>query len=205
MQMHSVDVVLVMALVLQHHGPANAVRRAAGQLRDRVFAEHRPKMTAPMRMQDDTAALQVALNIVQRATDALGILAGKPFPARPSPSEGPPDQGTCPPRLVPSPVNRCILPEIIHDAAQRKGLRNRPVIGRERHYLMENITFLTHKEVCEPTGARTKAKQIEVLKKNGIRHTVKANGWPCVITASLLAPATAAKPEQTGWTPRKAG
>ncbi|HBN9635933.1 hypothetical protein APA73_09745 [Pseudomonas aeruginosa] len=70
---------------------------------------------------------------------------------------------------------------------------------------MENITFLTHEEVCEPTGARAKAKQIEVLKKNGIRHTVKANGWPCVITDSLLAPATAAKPEKTGWTPRKAG
>lgn len=78
MQMHSVDVVLVMALVLQHHGTADAVRRAAGQLRDRVCAEHRPKMTALMRMQDDAAALQVALNIVQRATDALGILAGKP-------------------------------------------------------------------------------------------------------------------------------
>ena len=66
-------------------------------------------------MQDDAAALQVALNIVQRATDALGIPGGKPFPARPSPSESPPDQGhTCPPRLVPSPVSRCILPEIIH-------------------------------------------------------------------------------------------
>ncbi len=114
MQMHSVDVVLVMALVLQHHGTADAVRRAAGQLRDRVCAEHRPKMTALMRMQDVVAALQVALNIVQRATDALGILPGTAFPARPSPSESPPDQGTCPPRLVPSPVSRCILPEIIH-------------------------------------------------------------------------------------------
>ncbi|EPB6485942.1 hypothetical protein ACRQ9B_006566, partial [Pseudomonas aeruginosa] len=91
MQMHSVDVVLVMALVLQHHGTADAVRRAAGQLRDRVCAEHRPKMTALMRMQDDAAALQVALNIVQRATDALGILPGTAFPARPSPSESPPD------------------------------------------------------------------------------------------------------------------
>ncbi|HEJ2488810.1 TPA: hypothetical protein SL179_002155 [Pseudomonas aeruginosa] len=83
MQMHSVDVVLVMALVLQHHGTADAVRRAAGQLRDRVCAEHRPKMTALMRMQDDVAALQVALNIVQRATDALGILPETAFPAGP--------------------------------------------------------------------------------------------------------------------------
>lgn len=30
---------------------------------------------------------------------------------------------------------------------------------------MENITFLTHEEVCELTGARTKARQIEVLKR----------------------------------------
>ncbi|KPD29386.1 hypothetical protein AN920_12225 [Pseudomonas paraeruginosa] len=88
-------------LVLQHHGTADAVRRAAGQLRDRVCAEHRPKMTALMRMQDDAAALQVALNIVQRAADALGILPGKPFPARPSPSEGPPDQGHMPAKAGP--------------------------------------------------------------------------------------------------------
>ncbi len=126
MQMHSVDVVLVMALVLQHHGTADAVRRAAGQLRDRVCAEHRPKMTALMRMQDDVAALQVALNIVQRATDALGILAGKPFPARPSPSESPPDQGTCPPRLVPSPVSRYILPEIIHARGPTERVAEQP-------------------------------------------------------------------------------
>ncbi|EPF1493056.1 hypothetical protein ACSQPA_006096, partial [Pseudomonas aeruginosa] len=49
----------------------------------------------------DAAALQVALNIVQRATDALGILAGKPFPARPSPSESPPDQGHMPAKAGP--------------------------------------------------------------------------------------------------------
>ena len=71
-------------------------------------------MTALMRMQDDAAALQVALNIVQRATDALGILPGTPFPARPSPSESPPDQGHMPAKAGPSPVSRCILPEIIH-------------------------------------------------------------------------------------------
>ncbi|HIE1089287.1 TPA: hypothetical protein ACXJFW_001141 [Pseudomonas aeruginosa] len=71
------------------------------QLRDRVCAEHRPKMTALMRMQDDVAALQVALNIVQRATDALGILPGTPFPARPSPSESPPDQGHMPAKAGP--------------------------------------------------------------------------------------------------------
>ncbi|MNQ84258.1 hypothetical protein D3C85_993800 [compost metagenome] len=42
------------------------------------------------------------------------------------------------------------------------------------------IEFLTHDEVCELTEARTRAGQILNLKKNGIRHTIKANGWPCV-------------------------
>lgn len=81
--------------------PFYDIGRAAGQLRDRVCAEHRPKMTALMRMQNDAAALQVALNIVQRATDALGILPGAPFPARPSPSESPPDQGHMPAKAGP--------------------------------------------------------------------------------------------------------
>lgn len=90
-----------LAVVEDAASKGDAARRAAGQLRDRVCAEHRPKMTALMRMQDDVAALQVALNIVQRATDALGILAGKPFPARPSPSESPPDQGHMPAKAGP--------------------------------------------------------------------------------------------------------
>ncbi|HFH3380555.1 TPA: hypothetical protein ACGJWG_006939, partial [Pseudomonas aeruginosa] len=118
----------VMALVLQHHGTADAVRRAAGQLRDRVCAEHRPKMTALMRMQDDAAALQVALNIVQRATDALGILPGTPFPARPSPSESPPDQGHMPAKAGPVTGEPVHLPEIIHAESQRKGLRHDPAV-----------------------------------------------------------------------------
>lgn len=42
------------------------------------------------------------------------------------------------------------------------------------------IEFLTHEEVCQLTGARTKAGQVLVLKRNGIRHTIKRNGWPAV-------------------------
>ncbi|WP_122734896.1 DUF4224 domain-containing protein, partial [Pseudomonas viridiflava] len=45
---------------------------------------------------------------------------------------------------------------------------------------MNNIEFLSHEEVCELTGARTKAGQIAVLARNGIRHTIKRTGWPCV-------------------------
>ncbi|MCY1289750.1 hypothetical protein D9M68_926540 [compost metagenome] len=69
---------------------------------------------------------------------------------------------------------------------------------------MEPIVFLTHEEVCQLTGARTKAGQVQVLKRNGIRHTIKANGWPCVIAANLL-PAGQQEQERPKWTPRKAG
>lgn len=64
------------------------------------------------------------------------------------------------------------------------------------------IEFLTHEEVCELTGARTKAGQILNLKKNGVRHTIKVNGWPCVtvfaVTGQGDAPAAEEKPK---WVP----
>lgn len=68
---------------------------------------------------------------------------------------------------------------------------------------MENM-FLTSDEVAELTGSRRKAGQIEALKRNGIRHTIKRNGWPCVAAANVIGigPAQAEKPE---WAPRKAG
>lgn len=80
MELNSLDVVLAMALVLQVHGTAEAVRQLAGRIRDKVCMEHRPKMRALARLQNDELVLQTALNIVQRATDALGIHPGTPFP-----------------------------------------------------------------------------------------------------------------------------
>ncbi|MCE4073270.1 MULTISPECIES: DUF4224 domain-containing protein [Pseudomonas] len=69
---------------------------------------------------------------------------------------------------------------------------------------MEPIVFLTHEEICQLTGARTKAGQVRALKQNGIKHTIKMNGWPCVISANLL-PAKGRLAEETPkWTPRKA-
>lgn len=69
---------------------------------------------------------------------------------------------------------------------------------------MEPIVFLTHEEICQLTGARTKADQACVLKQNGIKHTIKMNGLPCVISANLL-PARGRLAEETPkWTPRKA-
>ncbi|NUU35172.1 DUF4224 domain-containing protein [Pseudomonas sp. C2B4] len=66
------------------------------------------------------------------------------------------------------------------------------------------IQFLSHEQVCELTGAKTKAGQITVLKRNGIRHTIKRNGWPCVVTSALTGlPATAS--EAPKWQPRLVG
>lgn len=67
-----------------------------------------------------------------------------------------------------------------------------------------NIQFLSHEQVCELTGAKTKAGQITVLKRNGIRHTIKRNGWPCVI-ASALTGVTSNAPEIPTWQPRLVG
>ncbi|AHF66003.1 MULTISPECIES: DUF4224 domain-containing protein [Pseudomonas] len=67
------------------------------------------------------------------------------------------------------------------------------------------IEFLTHEEVCELTGARTKAGQILNLKKNGIRHTVKMNGWPCVTVYAVTGQGS--KTDQVPvpkWQPNKA-
>jgi hypothetical protein len=69
---------------------------------------------------------------------------------------------------------------------------------------MSTIEFLTHAQVCELTGARTKAGQIAVLARNGIRHTVKRNGWPCVIASALIGAKEQLK-QHSGWQPRKAG
>ena len=66
------------------------------------------------------------------------------------------------------------------------------------------LEFLTHTQVCELTGARTKAGQILNLKKNGIRHSIKRNGWPAVTTDAVTAAAPVAAQTAT-WTPRKAG
>ncbi|ETF09659.1 MULTISPECIES: DUF4224 domain-containing protein [Pseudomonas] len=60
------------------------------------------------------------------------------------------------------------------------------------------IQFLSHEEVCELTGARTKAGQILNLKKNGVRHTIKVNGWPSVTAVGAF------ESEKPVWKSRKA-
>ena len=53
------------------------------------------------------------------------------------------------------------------------------------------------------TGAGTKLGQIRILVKNGIRHTIKASGWPCVPRAAVLG-SQVAQHEKPAWQPRKA-
>ena len=69
---------------------------------------------------------------------------------------------------------------------------------------MEGIQFLSHEDVCTLTGAKTKAGQVMVLSRNGIRHTIKRNGWPCVVSAALMASPADKKHEKAEWQPRKA-
>jgi len=69
---------------------------------------------------------------------------------------------------------------------------------------MDDIHFLSHEEVCTLTGAKTKAGQVQVLKRNGIRHTIKRSGWPCVI-ASALTGEIAGVMEKPKWQPRLVG
>ncbi|WP_277374651.1 DUF4224 domain-containing protein [Pseudomonas sp. AA-38] len=70
---------------------------------------------------------------------------------------------------------------------------------------MEAIQFLSHEQVCELTGAKIRAKQIEALRRNGIPHTIKANGWPCVIAANLLPVSKVSVEREVTWRSRKAG
>ncbi|RKS17090.1 uncharacterized protein DUF4224 [Pseudomonas sp. WPR_5_2] len=69
---------------------------------------------------------------------------------------------------------------------------------------MSSIEFLTHEQVCELTAARTKAGQLTVLTRNGIRHTVKRNGWPCVTTSALIDSKLVESTLPNAWQPRKA-
>jgi len=69
---------------------------------------------------------------------------------------------------------------------------------------MEHIDFLSHEQVCELTGAKIKARQIAILKANGIPHTIKASGWPCVIAANLMPHMKQKIEAPSEWRPRKA-
>lgn len=84
MQFNSVDTVLAIALTLRIHGTADAVRQTARNLRFKVCMEHQPKMKALAKLEKDEEVILCAFNIVQRATDKLGILPGRLFEVLPA-------------------------------------------------------------------------------------------------------------------------
>ena len=67
---------------------------------------------------------------------------------------------------------------------------------------MSEPLFLTREEVAELTGAHVKRRQIAVLVRNGIRHTINAAGWPMVTRAAVEGGAESTAPK--AWKPNKA-
>ncbi|WP_430390916.1 DUF4224 domain-containing protein [Dyella sp. 20L07] len=62
---------------------------------------------------------------------------------------------------------------------------------------------LTRDELAELTRARTKARQVTFLRKNGIRHYVDDHGWPVVTRAAVEGMPEQAQPKPT-WAPNMA-
>lgn len=57
--------------------------------------------------------------------------------------------------------------------------------------------FLTDEQRVELTARQTKRGQVAWLRENGIPFALRADGWPVVATAAVLARlAPGAKPEQ---------
>lgn len=59
--------------------------------------------------------------------------------------------------------------------------------------------FLTREQVAELTGAKTRKGQIANLRKNGLRHTLNAAGWPMVTIAVVEGTAKRNEPAPTQW------
>ena len=62
---------------------------------------------------------------------------------------------------------------------------------------------LSRDELAELTRTRLKRKQVEFLRKNGIRHYVDAHGWPVVTRAAVEGERDTAQPK-LGWKSNKA-
>lgn len=64
--------------------------------------------------------------------------------------------------------------------------------------------FLETRELCQLTGRKTKSKQIEWLRHNGVPFRVNATGHP-VVTRATIEGRTDAPPPARAWTPRVIG
>lgn len=62
--------------------------------------------------------------------------------------------------------------------------------------------LLSRKEVAALTRTPQRARQVEFLRRNGIRHYVDVHGWPVVLRSAVELEATDAAPAPT-WKPNK--
>jgi len=62
---------------------------------------------------------------------------------------------------------------------------------------------LSREELAELTRTRLKRKQVEFLRKNGIRHYIDDHGWPVVTRAAVEGERDHTQPA-TAWKSNKA-
>jgi hypothetical protein len=65
--------------------------------------------------------------------------------------------------------------------------------------------FLTRAQIRELTGAATRAKQIDVLKRNGVPFIVNAAGWPVVTVSAVEGRRGPEAVATAGWHPAVLG
>ncbi len=61
---------------------------------------------------------------------------------------------------------------------------------------------LSRTEIKELTHTPQKARQLQFLRQNGIRHYIDAHGWPVVLRNAVNPEEP--KQKSAGWTPNKA-
>lgn len=70
---------------------------------------------------------------------------------------------------------------------------------------MSDSLFLADDDLVRLTGRRTKSKQIEHLRREGIPFRINATGHPVVTRAAIEGRADAQEQPARGWTPRVIG
>lgn len=65
------------------------------------------------------------------------------------------------------------------------------------------MPFLSRQQIVEFTRAHTRAKQLRVLRNNGIRHYVDDDGWP-IVTVAAVEGLHESEQDRQSWKPAKA-
>ena len=62
---------------------------------------------------------------------------------------------------------------------------------------------LSKSEVADLTGSTQKARQLEFLRQNGVRHMIDLAGWPVVLWSAVEGTRNAAPTEVKAWKSNK--